>query len=167
MDLSQPATNSWKKPDWLLEQQDVTNGVNHDLNAILKVLSRADVEWEDATLVGSKYTADPKMADDTDVLLLVRSKELAHMQLVHAFEDAKVGGSENEHQPDCWLSVKIGKLNVLVTEEEGFYKQFKLAAEVCRYLQEQDKGKRVAIHMILMDGFKADELRVVKGEQWI
>lgn len=175
LDLSKPATSdrltsygkTLLKPDWLLEQQEVINGTNYDLAAILRTLRRADVTCMlDAALVGSKYTADPKMANDSDVLVLVKDKAVARTELISGFEDIKRGGSENEHQPDCWESFKVGKLNVLVTEDEEFFKQFKLAAEVCRYLKLQDKGQRVAVHMILMDGFVADQLIHTKEQQW-
>ena len=114
--------------------------------------------------VGSTYINGD--GADIDIIVLtigadIHSKSWSDFNLV-------CGGSEPQGSDDLWVSTKdaIGHNIIFITSPEYFDK-WRIAAEVCKAVQrmcyehggpvewELDKGRRVHIHNIIMDGVPA------------
>lgn len=128
-------------------------------------LSRLEgkIKYEEVQLIGSCYTHDAALAEDVDVLMRVQELTDHWVTLVElGFE--RGGSMEEGPEGDCWESWKKNQpdrkaINLLLTDDSEFYDKFVVAAEVCRFLRLDTKLKRQAVHQIVMDGFKADNLK--------
>lgn len=118
-----------------------------------QTLDGVGVKYSRISLVGSKFILGPDKGEDTDILIEVDDLDDASDALCNAgFEK---GGSESVNE--FWRSClrKFDMLNVLLTDDPAYFDKWVQAAEVCRYLQLEEKDARVAVHMIVMDGYKA------------
>jgi hypothetical protein len=109
----------------------------------------------DSDLVGSAHTVgDGFQANDVDILVLVTDLadaiDWCHAQGFESMDGRKDYAFEVSHP------VKRGKTNLLLTQDGPWYRRFKAAAEVCRYLQLTDRTQRVVVHKIVRDGHTAD-----------
>lgn len=112
-----------------------------------------DTKYAEAALVGSAYTMGA--GQDIDLLLLVDNKDVSRFTLT--CKGAEVGGSSDPlAMQDCWESMRLGKLNILLCDDEEFFEKWKTAAEVCKYLKLGIKQQRVDVHRIIMDGLTAE-----------
>lgn len=94
--------------------------------------------------MGSRYTCTPPVMDtDKDTVILVKSIADAEKALL---EEGWEPCGKGEYV-DCYFKAfRKGEDNYVITAEEHFFKQYLLAAQVCRSLNVQDKETRCKIH---------------------
>lgn len=98
--------------------------------------------------VGSRVTCNPPPADtDDDRLVLVRGLEAAAQSLVATGWER--GGSNDPEapldEPFASFRKEGSDLNLIVTDDETFYRRFLAATEVCQRLNLMDKEDRIAV----------------------
>lgn len=105
------------------------------------------------SMVGSTYVLGS--GNDIDYVALVPSVEDAVEALL---DDDWVLGSSDEYPTDAFKSLRRGKLNLMVTDSELFYKDYVLSSEVCKVLQLKDKLDRIRVHRVIMDCETAEQV---------
>lgn len=117
------------------------------------------VSYDAAAWVGSGYILGPDKAADFDLLIYVEDKVAAE---VAAFAAGFIPGGSADPQAmqDCWQSMRLGSINLLICDDLTFFNSWRIAAEACKYLGLEDKERRVNVHRIIMDGWTADRCKV-------
>lgn len=83
---------------------------------------------------------------DIDYLILTDRKQyLIDLLETHEFKYEGIYKGESD-----FASLRNGEYNLILTESEPFFKEFVLAAKVCRLLQVSDKQKRIEVHSLIM-----------------
>jgi hypothetical protein len=112
-------------------------------------------------LVGTQYTHGE--GNDYDYVVLVSDRAVAQADLHDA--GFIITGQESGNEDD-FTTLRRGAINVMLTEEDEFLREFKVAAEVCKYVQQQmlaldpsdiremqlNKVQRIKLHRIIMNG---------------
>ncbi len=116
----------------------------------------------DHKMVGSAYTYDREKANDVDMLVLVSDLDAA---VEHCNGGGYVEHDEHiDYDDERSHPVKLGKTNLLLTSDHDWFAGFVRAAEVCRYLQLEERAQRVIVHKIVRDGASSDNYREPKVE---
>jgi hypothetical protein len=112
------------------------------------------IKWEH---VGSRVTCNPPPTDtDDDYLLLVSDhRSFRNDVLLEGFE---IGGSMwlDSHTPleseDRFSSYTKGQVNLIVTQDEIFYRKFIAATVVAKRLNLMSKEDRIALFQAVLYG---------------
>lgn len=112
-------------------------------------------EDTDVALVGTMYTHGE--GNDYDYVVLVPN--VARAQADFNESGYRYTGAESGDE-DEFHTFRKGDVNIMLTESLSFFTNFKVAAEVCKYVQKLtplDKAGRIAIHRIIMNEEEADD----------
>lgn len=105
-------------------------------------------------LIGSA-TFMPDEANDVDYAVLVRGDP-------YRFAEKHLEGftpcGEDESYGD-WCSMRRGVLNVMVTSDETWYRNYVQAMHVCAFLKLRNKDDRIAVCKIVRDEMTAEQAR--------
>jgi len=63
-----------------------------------------------------------------------------------------------------WNGLRKGNINFIITTSEHIYNSFVTATEVCKFLHLSSKEERIAIHEIIRDNKKADDITSLKAD---
>lgn len=111
--------------------------------------------------VGSRVTCDPAPTDtDEDFLVLAVEpwKLIDSLKMIHGF---KRGGSElvddetdKDHHASKYgfASLKLGHVNLIITEDSEFYRRFLAASSVAKRLNLLEKADRIALFQAVLYG---------------
>jgi len=109
-----------------------------------------------AQLVGSRITCNPApVGTDQDVLLLVPTTKFDEVYVWATGIGFKLDGSEIEDYlqiapTDTFQSLSDGEYNIIVTEDEGFFRKFMAATGVAKKLNLLDKADRVLLFQAVL-----------------
>lgn len=119
-----------------------------------------ELEVLEVAPIGSAYILSPEEASDLDVLLLVEDATSSALLLC---QQGFVAGGSNAPGPDqdSWWSLTKDRLNIIVCDDRDYFNLWKMATAVCKYLKVRDKNQRIDIHGIIMDGYEADDIRLL------
>lgn len=126
-----------------------------------KAFIRAMGDVQRARLIGSASFM-PDAAADVDFLVLLTPGQDRIATLNEIEQHLTRQGFERcgEYPTEqYWFSVRRGSLNLIVTENAQWFKDFGTAMEVCKYLNLTDKSDRVAVCRIVRDAKTADQAR--------
>ena len=103
--------------------------------------------------VGSRVTCNPPPLDtDEDVLILTDDIESL---IGDCFETGfKRDGSIKSTYPSGFVSLRHGRINLIVTDEGEFFDKFMLATFVCKSLNLLSKAERVIVFQAILYGNK-------------
>ena len=111
-----------------------------------KLLDSQDIERYQ--LVGSTYILGKK-GKDIDYIVQVPLLDL----FVEVARRLDYYFSEGSMQPgDDFYCFRKDDVNLIVTNNTGFFDRFVLAAKVCRHVKAEDKQMRIDLHKLIRDG---------------
>ena len=122
-------------------------------DALLADLYRAKL-LVDVIPIGSYHAFG--VGHDKDYVLLV--KDLVTLEGAvdclkdHGYTVSSPESAEGYGDSDLFIAMRNGDLNVLVTDDHGFAERSRAAFDVVRVLNLRDKGARIAVHKIVVDG---------------
>lgn len=100
--------------------------------------------------VGSRVTCNPVPENaDFDILLLAKNS-----RKYCEFLESKGFKLTNEGYEGPFLNVKKDKFDLIITQDETFYKKFLLATEVCEKLNLLNKLDRVSLFQSILYNWK-------------
>ena len=99
-------------------------------------------------VVGSSFIVGPEEAKDLDLLVLLPVNSSLRNSLL---SDWEWGYDETYPIEGDFESGRRGSVNLLLVNDPAIFKQWCLAANVCKYLKLSKKKDRVTVHQILMD----------------
>jgi hypothetical protein len=101
--------------------------------------------------VGSRVTCSPAPTDtDEDVLLLTDDKSTLIGDCIEV--GFKWDSDVTKSYPDSFVSLRNGEMNLIITDDEEFYKKFMLATHVCKFLNVQGKLNRICVFQAILYG---------------
>lgn len=109
-----------------------------------------------SALVGTAFILGPEKAADIDVLVLSMQTKGSEFELERAGFTKSVWTKPVDSTE--FTSWKLRRINVLLTDNQDYFNKFRVAAEVSKYLELEDKTERVAVHRIIRDRATADEV---------
>lgn len=98
---------------------------------------------------GSVYICDPPvLRNDLDVIILVKEKnETRDLLLNVGFYHEGASDVSNS----AFYSLRLGKVNFIITEDLVWYTKFLAATELCKHLNVLDKEKRIDIFTTVIE----------------
>lgn len=106
----------------------------------------------DARPTGSRYICNPPVegTDEDYVVLAIDPNELVKKLRQHGFVET---GDEDEYPEDgIFSTMRFGEINLIITEDEGFFGRFVAATEISRKLNLLNKPDRVALFQAVLYG---------------
>jgi hypothetical protein len=151
---------------WVPTQKPVKFNAADSARHVLDIL--AALPWmnvvlgdPDVSLVGTMYTHGE--GNDYDYVVLVHDVVRAKVELESA---GYTQTGEDEYEDDEFTTFRKGVVNIMLTQNEEFFKQFKVAAEVTKYVQSilpdfapgvaLTREHHVKIHRIIMNWEEAE-----------
>nr|AYD75896.1 conserved hypothetical protein [Pseudo-nitzschia multiseries DNA virus] len=109
----------------------------------------SDLGAKDWMRVGSTITCDPPATGtDIDVLVLVKKRNASTLEgLGFDFENGRAHYEPSEGEFNSW---RRGDLNLIVTDDLGFFNAFALATEVAKTLNLLRKEDRVTLFQAIL-----------------
>jgi hypothetical protein len=65
-------------------------------------------------------------------------------------------GVEYSDQDDTWGAIRKGSINLIMTNDEGWYKRSVTASRVCEALKLTNKDDRIVVYRVIRDGYDAE-----------
>jgi hypothetical protein len=65
-------------------------------------------------------------------------------------------GVEYSDQDDTWGAIRKGSINLIMTNDEGWYKRSVTASRVCEALKLTNKDDRIVVYRVVRDGYDAE-----------
>jgi hypothetical protein len=101
--------------------------------------------------VGSRVTCSPAPTDtDEDVLLLTDDKKTLIGDCIEV--GFKWDSDVTKSYPDSFVSLRNGTMNLIITDDEEFFKKFMLATHVCKSLNVMEKSHRITVFQAILYG---------------
>lgn len=103
------------------------------------------------SLTGSAYICDPPVSD-TDIDYLVLTDDKSDFLDEASRKGWSVHSDDDYPECDDFVSVRKGRINLIVTEDLYFYGRFRTATELCREINVLEKSRRVEIFQGVLYG---------------
>jgi hypothetical protein len=101
--------------------------------------------------VGSRVTCSPAPTDtDEDVLLLTDDKNTLIGDCIEV--GFRWDSDATKSYPDSFVSLRNGTMNLIITDDEEFFKKFMLATHVCKSLNLMFKSERITVFQAILYG---------------
>jgi len=101
--------------------------------------------------VGSRITCSPPPTDtDEDVLLLTDNIDTLIADCIEV--GFRWDGDVTKSYPDSFVSLRNGTMNLIITDNEEFFKKFMLATHVCKSLNVTPKRNRITVFQAILYG---------------
>lgn len=101
--------------------------------------------------VGSRITCNPAPTDtDEDVLLLTDNIDTLIADCIEV--GFRWDGDVTKKYPDSFVSLRNGTMNLIITDNEEFFKKFMLATHVCKFLNVKAKIDRICVFQAILYG---------------
>jgi hypothetical protein len=129
---------SWDYVDYMFEKKELP--MNPFLDKVVKM-----------EYVGSRITCNPAPTDtDEDVLLLTDDKKTLIGDCIEV--GFKWDSDATKSYPDSFVSLRNGTMNLIITDDEEFFKKFMLATHVCKSLNVSPKRNRITVFQAILYG---------------
>src|ERR1700727_1688308 len=114
--------------------------------------------WDEFEAVGSRITCDPPPTDtDEDWIILSENNDKNLIKILIEEYGFERGGSdlvddEDSDQDYSFISLKLGRVNLIITPSSKFYRRFLAASSVAKRLNLLDKEDRIALFQAVLYG---------------